>query len=70
MTPSDIAVLRLVADDPARRRRLLRRAAVEAVRRRLRGPTGYRVAGTSVVVSVAGQDVARYDPWAEGAAHD
>ena len=70
MTPRDLAVLGLVAGDPARRRRMLRRAAREAVRRRLDGPTTFRVAGTDVIVSVAGEDVAAYDAWMDDCAHD
>ena len=71
MTPTDASIVLLVTRDPARRRRLARRAGIEAVRRGLRGPYSYRVVGTALVASCEGVDVAELDPWLDvGAAHD
>jgi hypothetical protein len=54
--PKDAPVWDVVARDPVRRRRLIRRAAKETVRLGLAGfPTEYRVEDTSVVASVEGE---------------
>jgi hypothetical protein len=60
----------LLRRDPARRRRVARRAGIEAARRGLRGPYSFRVSGTDVVVSVGDEEVARYDPWEDDCARD
>ena len=70
MNDRDYAVLGLVANDPARRRKMLRRAAQEAAKRRLYGHTSFRVSGTDVVVSIGDVDVATYSPWEDDCAHD
>ena len=64
------AIVALLRNDPARRRRLTRRAGVAAARRGLRGRYGFAYQDPDVVVTVDGVEVARYSPWEDGCAHD
>ena len=70
MNAADARILSLVLRDPARKRRLTRRAGIEAAHRRLRGPFHFHVDGTVVIATNEGVEVARLDPFDEGAAHD
>lgn len=71
MSPADWSVARVILGDPARRRRLIRRAAQAAVRRRmLHGTYVYRVEGTAVVASMDGIDLARVDAFDGEVIHD
>lgn len=70
MSPGDLAVSRIILGDPARRRRLVRRAAQEAVRRRMRGRYDYHVEGTAVVASMDGTELARLDAFDGDVIHD
>ena len=61
MIPRDATIALAILKDPARRRRLVRRAGIEAARLRLRGPFEYHIDGTALVAEVDGTEVARMD---------
>jgi len=63
-------IVALLRADPARRRRLTRRAGIEAARRRLTGRFTFVSDGTDVVVRCGGNEVIRWDPWEDSCAHD
>ena len=70
MTRADSMVWRAFNADPARRRRLIRRAAKEAVRLGLDGAYSYEVRGTGVLASCDGVPVAYVDAFSGQVAHD